>query len=100
MMEILYASLKCIAIFVMMKEGELLFKVRQLIDRITPIPLHKPIYECLTCMASVWGTVFYFTDGITMNYFQFILILCGWNYLTSMVINFLSNREWSITNHY
>jgi hypothetical protein len=103
MTEIFYASLKCIAISVMMKEGELLFKLRQLLDRIIPISFRKPIYECLACMASVWGTVFYFTDGITMNYFQFILILCGWNYLTGLIIHLirklLHKDEW-ITNPY
>lgn len=99
MTEILFASLKCLAIFVMMKEGGLLFKVRQLLDKIIPIPFRKPFYECLWCMASIWGTVFYFTDTVRMNYFLFLLCLCGWNYIMSLLINLMlhliGKDEWS-----
>lgn len=44
----------------------------------------KPLFDCPACMASVWGTVYYFTIGSSLPYLVFIFALSGLNWLITM----------------
>lgn len=56
-------SALCIFMWRIFQEGMLLFKIRQVLDSVTRSPvggfIRKPLYECLTCMTSVWGATYY-----------------------------------------
>lgn len=61
-------SALCIFMWRIFQQGMLLFFIRQVLDSVTRSPIggfiRKPLYECLTCMTSVWGfTFYYFTFG-------------------------------------
>lgn len=46
----------------------------------------KPLFDCPACMASIWGTVIYFTLNPDYHYLVFIFGLAGLNYLISRFI--------------
>lgn len=60
------------------KEKELLWFIRFYGNKYLPIYIQKPLYSCPMCMASIWGSVFYW--GSVLNTEQVInsLILIKW----------------------
>lgn len=49
--------------------------------------LEKPLYDCLPCMASVWGLLFWWFDGLNYNPIQVVLCVSGINCLIQCVVN-------------
>lgn len=45
--------------------------------------LLKPLFDCAPCMASVWGTIIYFTLNPSYPYLAFIFGLSGLNFLVN-----------------
>jgi hypothetical protein len=58
--QIILSSLIMLFIHVLMMEGMLLYKLRSFLDRYLPSIFKKPLYECLICMTSFWGTLLWF----------------------------------------
>src|SRR5690242_7557171 len=91
---ILLTSLKIIFIYGAMQEGEILFWLRQLLERFVALfpakyqfYLRKPLFDCMFCMSSVWGLIFLF---LPMPLFvEIILSVAGLNYLLSALVGFL-----------
>lgn len=88
-------SLTILFVYESMKEGDFLFWLRQLLDRmIRQLPVNvylwisKPLFGCLFCMASFWGILFtipYFS--FTWWYLQLLFIIAGINYLLGVLIS-------------
>lgn len=93
------ASLFCLGLWVSFRPGMILSKVPkwfvQLLYKECSIRradlimmLKKPLFDCLPCMASIWGTLFYFmADG--GNYFVFIFSLVGLNFIVKKLIDLI-----------
>ncbi len=60
------------------KEREVLWFIRFYGNRYLPVWIQKPLYSCPMCMASIWGSIFYW--GSVLNTDQIInsLTLIKW----------------------
>lgn len=88
--KIVITSLCITLIHVSMMEGMVLFKLRQRMDPFFPYWIQKPLYECLPCMCSYWGTIlyFWFTGEYNLQGFiVFVLAVGGVNTIISVFIN-------------
>ena len=74
-MLIIIGSLVCWGVYGLFLEGNLLFKVRQIIEPWLPMMIRNPLYECYACMASIWGTVTWVVMGQPMNWHLIIYLL-------------------------
>lgn len=56
-----------------------------------PAWMHKPLFECLTCMSSFWGLMLWFAfgNGLSLWIIPQILAVAGLNYLLSLVTSVL-----------
>jgi hypothetical protein len=83
MMDILTASFCILGIYICFQEGNILFPVKQFLDKYLDRGIGRyiatPLYQCLTCMASIHGTWLFFVLGVDINYFVFIFALAGCN---------------------
>lgn len=52
-------SLLCMAVFVITRDGMIFNIVRNWFNSFASKSVRKPFFECPPCMASVWGTTFY-----------------------------------------
>jgi len=93
----LIATAACILVYASMKEGMIFFPLRQKLDDLLHRPylwmIAQPIYECLTCMCSVWGTIYYFTimagdDPSFRGWILLVIATGGFNFMASAVISF------------
>jgi len=68
-------SLLIVATHISMEDGMVLNKFRTLLARIIPecSVWSKPIYNCVGCMASIWG-VFYYSMTALTPFFSFNLM--------------------------
>lgn len=89
----LVISLICLILFQASREGNVLYPLRMLIEVVFQfIPkmemFHKPFFGCLTCMCSVWGTIYYFTiyqgSGIK-EYLLLVLIAGAFNFILELL---------------
>lgn len=71
----------CIAIQFCVQEGNVAFFLRSKVEYFLPWYIRKPLYDCLPCMASVWGSAVYFVHGnpLNWNWLFFVLLCCGIN---------------------
>lgn len=58
---ILQISLFCLGLRTITDEGKILHFLRKSAIKYFPTYIHKPLLTCAPCMASVWGTIIYFT---------------------------------------
>lgn len=94
-------SFKIVFVWAAMQEGMVLFWLRRVIDIITYLlpawvylRIRKPLYDCLTCMAGVWGMIFtaeYFEWS--WQYLQLLFLIGGINYLLDCLIKSVFNDE-------
>lgn len=95
---ILITSLKILGIHVSCWQGMILgadkgwmkiFNVRAQLHFL-PEWIKKPLYMCVICMASVWGTFFWLMDGryICIDTLWFILAIAGINSLLSFALSY------------
>lgn len=69
-----------------------IFRV-DVLDKICPKILRKPLYECLPCMASIWTIVLSIAFGIlSIKPIVLILIVCGINALIDSFLNYCSHN--------
>ena len=90
LMRALVVSLMTVPLSIMLEEEQLLGKVGKWLKKTIPphkFPnLHKPIYGCVGCMASVWGSVFYLVTAPLMG---FNLLQMGIVMLVGVTLNFI-----------
>ena len=89
--KVFVTSLICLAIHVMLKPGMLLGLIGEIMELFLKDYVNKPLGLCLTCMASIYGTIVFFTWSnlpIT-DYIPFILSVAGLNYFFSLIISIL-----------
>jgi hypothetical protein len=86
----LVVSLMTVSLSIMLEEEQLLGKVGKWFKKTIPphkFPnLHKPIYGCVGCMASVWGGIFYLVTAPLMG---FDLLQMGVVMLVGVSLNFI-----------
>jgi hypothetical protein len=86
----LVVSLMTVSLSIMLEEEQLLGKVGKWLKKTIPphkFPnLHKPIYGCVGCMASVWGSIFYLVTAPLMG---FNLLQMGIVMLVGVTLNFI-----------
>lgn len=79
----LLTSLKILAIHVICRKGHIFFGLRNQVARFiykTKLTvLEKPLYDCMTCMASIWGLLFWAIGGREFHPVSVIFIVCGIN---------------------
>ena len=84
-------SLCITAIHVACWKGNVLFKARNTVGKFLYhsdlMWLEKPLYDCLPCMASFWGMLFWIADG--MHHQPILVVLCvsGINCLIETVVH-------------
>lgn len=97
-MEIFKATLAIIFLKSTMEHGQINGWVVRLFWSAPPW-IKKPLFSCLTCMTSVWGTAafFFFTEwrmlhafDLGINFLQFILPLGGLLYLFDCVLTIIT----------
>lgn len=91
------ASLFCVGMYVLYQPGMILGKLpdyfSKALNNWTPeradliVKLRKPLFDCLPCMSSVYGSIYYFTARSDTNYLIFLVTVCGLNYLFSRIVN-------------
>lgn len=80
----LQTSLQIVFIHILFWPGMILGFMRE--NRLTPF-MQKPLYDCVICMTSVWGTLLWvFEWQMSINYFMFLFTVGGINVLFSGLI--------------
>jgi len=94
----------CIGLYACGTQGKIFYKqATWLAEKIGE--LSNPIINCLTCMSSLWGIVFYMTYYFMFTYpyqlntnihylylIAYILSLTGVNYIMSLVITLITSQ--------
>lgn len=89
-MILIKSALIIVFIHVSFMEGMFLYKFREWLEwDELPGYIKKPLYDCLTCMTSIWGTIlwFGFGGGFEVGFFLYILLLGG---ILALVDNFMN----------
>lgn len=81
---VIITSLKILAVWVVLQEGMIFFRVRKYLIECLPGILHKSIFECLTCMGGFWSLIFYLIDWPDCGLFDVMIPVIGLNYLISL----------------
>lgn len=73
-----------------MSDGMILFPVKQWVDSRLPVDgflrwLYKPVFGCVICMSSVWGTIGYLAIGGVVTNLYWLNTL------------FIVNPQWIVT---
>jgi len=97
----LLTSLKIIFMYGAMKPGMVFDFLPRVFDWVlhwlpmeAQLYLKKPLYDCVFCMASVWGLLFtYQYFEITVDYVFLILQVGGVNYLVATIIGWYHDQE-------
>lgn len=77
-----FLSLFCHGLFVLFSPGFIFGGAGDLLEEKLPKWLFKPLIGCVTCMASVWGTLGYLlVEKEVTLLIPFIVALAGLNYL-------------------
>ena len=86
---ILITSLAIAALhYMIVWEGMILYPLKKYLQRL-PLLIRKPLFECLFCMASIWGTAsLFFVFKLQFNeYFIFNLFaIAGMNLLIELFV--------------
>ncbi len=97
----LQISLCILAIYACTRDGMILGKLRAyiqtLIDKIFGVEASewvcKPLFECITCMASVWGIIGCIVFGVSLiDWPVTILMVCGINVIFKGLNNEKQNQ--------
>lgn len=63
------------------------------LERYIPLWLHKPVFDCLICMPSVWVTILWFAFGNPLSWLLLVqmLVTVGLNFFPALFIGFLKD---------
>ena len=92
MLDIVKAALAIVFIWSTMKQGMINGWVVRLLWN-APVWIKKPLFGCLTCMTSVWGSALFFVfskEYSILAFVGFLLPLGGVMYLFDCVLTFVS----------
>lgn len=84
-------SLACLGIHCLTSEGMVLNKpaewIHNKLDGVFDFSdfICKPLFDCMPCMASIWGIIGWFYFQPDIHLIPYLLILCGVNTLVSKV---------------
>lgn len=79
----------CIFIHVVLTwEGMFGYEAGLFFEAMLPSWIVKPLFGCATCMASIWGTLFWFTTGGSLSLWWVVacMALSGYNTIASQLI--------------
>lgn len=88
--QLLISCLILTGIHICFWDGMILWRLKKYLCCL-PYFIQKPLFDCLICMASVWGTVLYFGywyNDFSFQWIVFILALAGLNTIASSIIEF------------
>ncbi len=74
LIKIIVISLFCYGIHIASEPGMLLSSIAEWFEKKLPVFWYKPLFGCVYCMASVWGTAGYVLISIHLGSFG----LCEW----------------------
>lgn len=63
-------------------QSEMIFEgIANRLTLILPYFIQKPLFKCIICMASIWGSIYYFAnfDFAIIQYIKFIFAVAGLN---------------------
>lgn len=94
-LEVIKCSLIITAIYACFWDGMIFGNIRAWMDERIPYMLRKPIYDCIICMSSLWGTSYYIIqfDFNLKNYIEFILQVAGLNVLILGIVYLAFNNN-------
>ena len=80
-------SLIIVAIHALFWPGMLFVGFRKYLDRL-PGFMRKPLFDCMICMSSVWGTFFFLCVNkvLSIGLIPHVLAVCGLNVILDSVI--------------
>jgi hypothetical protein len=81
---VILTSLKILAIHVCLQDGMIFGWLRRLLTYYLPGVLHKPFFDCLTCMGGFWTFVFYVLERPPCNLVGLMLAVIGLNWLIAI----------------
>lgn len=90
MVDVIFISLVCLGIKESADTGILsvLYK--------TPKPIRKPVIDCPTCMAGLWGTLIYWIDLILSNKITGVENIFYW-IITILAVAFLNTLLYNLS---
>jgi hypothetical protein len=79
-----FACLVTVGIWTLFQPGMLLSPIADALHKKVPTWVAKPLYDCVICFASLYGTAIWFLTGGDLVYWApFCLALCGLNKLVA-----------------
>ena len=78
-------SLMCLGVHLLTCEDMLLEHPADVIRGFIGDFATKPLFDCLPCMASVWGAIGWFVFTPDINIIVYMLTLCGFNWFTAKI---------------
>jgi hypothetical protein len=81
---VIITSLKVLAVWVVLQDGMIFSRVRKYLFICLPPFLHKPLFDCLTCMGGFWSLIFWLIDWPDCGLFDLMIPVIGLNYLLSL----------------
>lgn len=74
-------------IFCLFDDGYILEGPGKVIEATIGSYLAQPLFRCQSCMASVWGVIFYvIAQGISWVILPYCICLCGFNYILVKIV--------------
>jgi hypothetical protein len=68
------------AVWIMLKPGMIFAGLRPLLEKIPYTFIRKPLFECIICMTSIWGTAawfFFWKMPLSTDLILYLLITVG-----------------------
>ena len=85
---ILNNSLLIAGVHVLFWPGMILSSLTKYLIRL-PLLVRKPLFECLICMSSIWGTAFFLSlNGLSLKLIPHVLAVCGCNLILDSCIHY------------
>jgi hypothetical protein len=81
---VILTSLQILAIWVCFQEGMIFSFFRRALERTLASVLHKPFFECLTCMGGLWTFILWCIERPACGLLQLMLPVIGLNYLLAI----------------
>lgn len=75
--------------------GMILHPLLPYLERYVPVWLHKPIFDCIICMASTYTVILWFAfgNGLSLWLLVQVLVVAGFNLIPTYIINQLTDND-------